>query len=336
MINFAPRGKFLWDLWFIKDKGQHHVFYLQAKRTKDSEKRHGAKVSIGHAVSKDLKRWKELPVALNPGRKGSWDDLALWTGSVIKNGPNYYMFYTGRKNKKNLKYIQKIGLATSSDLINWKKSGNNPILEADKKYYEMRNDKNKIGKVGAWRDPYVFKDPKSKKYFMTITARKKGRKREYNGCIALAESKDLINWKILPPILSPARYDEMETSQVIYHKGFYYLFFGVGWVGLYEPSWQRRVGIHTGLHCYYSRNLKGPYKPTNNNGVVVEHAEKIYDIRLLKAKGDSYTGIGWLNHSKDEKFIGKMSLPFTIDIYGDKIDLKYNLISKVFKVEERK
>lgn len=314
-----PKGKFLWDLWFIKDKGKYHTFYLQAKKTKDPEKRHNAKVSIGHAVSEDLKKWKKLPTALKPGRKGNWDDIALWTGSVIKRGKKYYMFYTGRNSKKNVMWIQKIGLAISNDLINWKKFEGNPILEADKRYYEMSNGRNKLGKVGAWRDPFVFKGPKSGRYYMTISARKKGKRREYNGCIALAESSDLINWKILPPILAPGRYDEMETSQVVYNKGKYYLFFGVAWKNLYEPQWEKKVGTHTGLHCYYSQNLRGKYKPVNGNGVVVEHAEKIYDIRLLHKRGDEYIAIGWLHIDKKGKFIGKMSSPFKIVIRKDKV-----------------
>lgn len=318
--NFSPKRKILWDLWFIKDKRKYHAFYLQAKRTKNPEKRHNAKVSIGHAVSKDLKKWKELPIALRPGKKGSWDDIGLWTGSVIKKGKKYYMFYTGRNSKRNVMWIQKIGLAISDDLINWEKFENNPILEAGKKYYEMSNVRNKLGKVGAWRDPFVFKDPKSGKYYMTISARKEGSKKEYNGCIALAESDDLINWEILPPILAPGRYDEMEASQVVYHKGKYYLFFNHGCDGgLYEPKWEEKVGCHTGLHCYYSKNLFGGYKPVNKDGVVVEYADKIYDIRLIHRNNDHYISLGWLNLGTDGDFIGKMSDPFCLVIDNDKV-----------------
>lgn len=316
---FSLKNKFLWDLWFIKDKGNYHVFYLQSKRTRSPEKRHDNNVSIGHAVSKDLKKWRELPVALKPGKKGDWDDLSLWTGSVIKKGKKYYMFYTGRNRGRGEKFIQKIGLAVSDDLINWKKHERNPILEADKKYYEMNNSKNLLGKISAWRDPFVFKE--KGKYYMTISARRKGKKKEYNSCIALAESKDLVNWKVLPPIFSPGKYDEMETSQIVHHKGKYYLFFGVADEKLYEPKWRKKVGKHSGLHCYCSNKLRGRYKPVNKNGVVVEHAEKIFDIRLLHLKGDKYTCIGWLNDDDKGHFIGKMSEAFGLKIEGDEVRL---------------
>ncbi|MCK5332482.1 glycoside hydrolase family 68 protein [Candidatus Parcubacteria bacterium] len=317
--NYCPVGKCLWDLWFIKARGNWHVFYLQSVRTKDPEDRHNENVSIGHAISKDLKSWVELLPALEPGGIGQWDNLSLWTGSVIQKGKKYYMYYTGRSKEKDIRLIQKIGLAVSNDLINWEKCHENPIIEFEKSYYQMNNKLNTLGKKGAWRDPFVFKDPVSGKYFMTISARKKGSKRKYNSCIALATSENLLKWKVLEPILAPGRYDEMETSQVVYHKGKYYLFFSVsGDQGLYEPDWEKKVGDHGGLHCYYSDNLFRGYSPVNGNGVVLEYEKKIYDVRLLSEKGDEYTSIGWLNEHED-KFIGKMSLPFKIVIKGDRV-----------------
>jgi len=217
-MNYSPKGKMLWDSWFIKDNEKYHIFYLQAFQSDDPDEKHHPRVTIGHAISDDLIHWKELPTALKPGENDSWDNLALWTGSVIKKDNKYFMFYTGRNKDENKKWIQKIGLAISDDLINWSKIKDNPILEAEK-YYYIDNKKNIIGKVGAWRDPFVFQDPKSKKYYMTISAREKNNKREYNGCAAIAESNNLLEWKILPPIFSPGVYDEIETTQVIFNKG---------------------------------------------------------------------------------------------------------------------
>jgi len=317
--TYYPEGKFLWDLWFIKDRNFYHAFYLQSEPTQDPEERHNNNVSIGHAISDDFGsspaslHWTELPTALEPGRKGEWDDFSLWTGSVIKKGGRYYMFFTGRNHQRGQMWVQKIGLAVSDNLVNWKKHPGNPILTANSKYYQIESSKNKLGKIGAFRDPYVFRDPVSGKYCMTISAREKNRKREYNGCIGAALSDDLINWEVKPPILSPGRYDEMETSQVIYHKGKYYLFFSV---------------LHTGLHCYFSDELFGKYRPVNKNGVVLEKSNRIYDIRLLtgnpltkikKDKSDKYWALGWLNLDPQNRFIGRISKPFKISIKGNKV-----------------
>lgn len=319
--HFSPKNKFLWDFWLLRDNGVYHAFYLQSRKTKDPEERHNAHVSIGHAVSQDLKHWHEQSTALQPGKKGSWDDLALWTGSVIKKGSTYYLFYTGRNSNRERMWVQKIGLAYSNDLLHWKKAKENPLLEADATYYATDAVKNKLGKIPAWRDPFVFKDPQTGAYFMTISARKKGIKKEYTGCIALARSHDLLRWDILPPILAPGRYDEMETSQVVYHNGNYYLFFSLGSTGdgLYEKKWKQKVGHHTGLHCYYSKNLFGGYKPVNKNGVVVEHGDVMYDIRLIKKNAQEYIALGWLNKNSDGTFLGKMSEPFGLVIDGDRV-----------------
>jgi len=89
--GYAPKGKYAWDLWFIKEKGYFHVFFLQSDRTGNPGDRHHSKVSIGHAKSRDLINWKPLPIALKPGKKGEWDDLSLWTGDVYKRKNKYYM-----------------------------------------------------------------------------------------------------------------------------------------------------------------------------------------------------------------------------------------------------
>ncbi len=291
MKNYAPKGKVVWDSWFIKEKGEYHVFYLQAdplKRSGDLE----YPTSVGHSVSKDLVDWKEIGTVLEPNEKG-WDDAAIWTGSVVKKGKKFYMFYTGRTKKELM--VQRIGAAVSDNLIDWEKFSENPVLVADKKYYQMENKRNKLGKVGAWRDPFVFED--KGKYFMTISARKNGKKKENNACVAIAESDDLTNWKVKKPILFGRGFDEMEVTQIVKYEGRYYLFFS---------SHERGDG----LFCYHSDKLFGEYKPVNKDGFVV--GEGIYGVRLVDGKDGVFRCIGWV---KDRK----LSMPFNIRIDGDKV-----------------
>lgn len=315
--NYSPNGKILWDSWFIKVKDEYHVFYLQAFSTKSPDDRHNNSVSIGHAISKDLIHWSELPTALEKGEKDAWDNLSLWTGSVIEKDNKYFMFYTGRNKNTKSRWIQKIGLAESTDLINWEKTPHNPILEAGV-YYYIDNHKNKLNNIGAWRDPFVFQDNDLKRYYMTISAKDKKYGKEYNGCVALAESEDLMHWKILPPLFSPAIYDEIETTQLIYHKGFYYLFFSTQ-ARNYNPAFASENDASGGLHCYYSKNLTGEYHPVNDDGVVLGNENVMYDIRLLRDKEDDFFAIGWLNKTEDCNFIGKLSLPFKFRITKNKV-----------------
>jgi beta-fructofuranosidase len=320
---YSPKGMVLWDSWFIKKGDEYHLFHLQAlpPPPDEPEKRHDDTVSIGHAVSTDLIDWKELPVALVPGTDDAWDNQALWTGSVIEKDGKYYMFYTGRNKEPNVKWIQKIGVAISDDLMHWKKHEGNPILEADNEIYEMRNERNAIGKVGAWRDPHVFQDPKTKKYYMLIAARKKGPNTEYNGCVAIAESDDLLNWKVLPPLIAPDVYDEMEVPQMIIHDRTYYLFFST-FASNYKPEYAKKVGSFGGRHCYYSNSLFGKYKPINKNGVVYPHEKKIYDLTIVSRDKNTFTALGWLNKDPKGRFIGKLSHPIKMEINKDRITVK--------------
>jgi beta-fructofuranosidase len=60
-----------------------HVFYLQAPRgLRDPDARHHH-ATIGHSVSRDLP-WEVLPDAVGPSSPGAFDDLATWTGSVVR------------------------------------------------------------------------------------------------------------------------------------------------------------------------------------------------------------------------------------------------------------
>jgi len=317
--NYAPVGKFLWDPWFINQGEFHHMFHLQADVEPDFNRRNISNISIGHAVSDDFINWEQLPTALKPGGVDEWDNDNLWSGCVAKKDDTYYLFYTGKNKNPEINNIQKIGVATSKDLNTWNKHDKNPLIEADNKHYYMDNNKNELGNIGAWRDPFVFKDPTSEKRYMTISARDNTKGGEYSACVALAQSDDMINWDVLPPIFSPGIYDEIEVTRVVCHNGYYYLFFTT-YGRNYKPEFEKKYGAHGGLHCYYSDNLFCGYEPVNGNGVVLDNGHDVYDVRILNLNGNDFIGIGWLNRDSDGNFIGKLAHPIKIRIDGDKVE----------------
>jgi len=316
--NYAPLGKFLWDPWFIDEGGIHHLFHLQADIAANFNRRNISNISIGHAISKDLVNWEQLPTVLKPGGVNEWDNKNLWSGCAARKDNTFYIYYTGENSNPSVSNIQKIGVAISKDLNIWTKYDKNPILEADPRYYQMDNNKNVLGNVGAWRDPFVFKDQYSDSRYMTISARENTKGIKYNACVALAQSDDMINWNILPPIFSPGIYDEIEVTRIIYHNGYYYLFFTT-YGRNYEPEFAKQHGAHDGLHCYYSDNLFGGYKPINGNGVVFDNGHDIYDVRVLNLNGNDFVGIGWLNRDSNGDFIGKLASPVKIRIEGGRV-----------------
>ena len=309
--RYAPRGQYLWDPWFIREGDRFHLFHLQAPKSYGLSDRHHH-TSIGHAVSDDLVRWKQLPTALEPGGESEWDGLALWTGSVIKKDDTYYMFYTGRRRREF--WVQRIGLATSNDLVHWRKHPANPILEADRRYYRMTNALNRLSNPPAWRDPFLFKDEESGSYYMIITARTRGKQRVYNGCLAAARSDDLLTWEVLPPIFAPGVYDEIETPSLVRFHGDYYLFFSTCSKN-YKPTFEHVYGAHEGLHCYYASELFGEYRPINGFGVVFSNGKRMYDIQLIR-HDDRFWGLGSLYLDRKGEFLGRLSLPFEIVLDG--------------------
>ena len=204
--------RWIWDSWPIDDGDDHHLFYLQAPRTLgDPDLRH-RHASIGHAVSKDYERWIVLPDALGPSGPPAWDDLATWTGSVVRGDTgSWHLFYTAISRTDDGR-IQRIGRADSDDLITWRRSADRPLLEADPRWYETCELMS--WREVAWRDPWVFRDPGGDGWHMLITARAVGAARNDDGVVAHARSHDLMSWTIEEPLCRPgAGFGQLEVPQ---------------------------------------------------------------------------------------------------------------------------
>src|SRR5262249_20528906 len=108
-------------MWLADDGYQHHLFFLKAPRSLgDPDLRHWP-VGIGHAVSDDLRRWTVLDDALAPSDTPAFDDYSTWTGSVVRGDDGrWFMFYTGTSAAEQGR-VQRVGLATSDDLLAWHK-----------------------------------------------------------------------------------------------------------------------------------------------------------------------------------------------------------------------
>ncbi len=321
---YSPKDKYLWDAWFVQTEDEWHMFHLQSINEVDPLQRHHY-AEIGHAVSKDCIEWEEMPVALEPDRKGKWDDLALWTGSIIEKDGIYYMFYTGR-GRANF-WGQYVGLATSTDLKTWERCEKNPVLRAGQYYCDVAEGVAcNFNSVPAWRDPYVFYDVETEQYCMALCARLHSGENMYNGAVGLATSQNLIDWELQPALLAPNRYAEMEVPQVIVHNDKHYLFFST-WDHKYDPEWKEISGGGNGLHCYMSDSLRGEYVPVNGNGVVFSEHQSIYAPRIIQHyKDDQFVAIGWLDGGWQEgqgegQFVGRLSYPFLVELKEDSVSV---------------
>jgi beta-fructofuranosidase len=123
----------IWDSWLATgDDGEHHLFFLRASRALLNPERRHDHAAVGHAVSRDLRSWELMPDALVHADSPAWDDMTIWTGSVVRAPDgSWRMFYTGRSRSDGGR-VQRIGVAASSDLVTWERGG--LLLEADPRW----------------------------------------------------------------------------------------------------------------------------------------------------------------------------------------------------------
>ncbi|HEV7899791.1 MAG TPA: glycosyl hydrolase family 32 [Planosporangium sp.] len=207
----------VWDSWLAVDRGLYHLFFLRASRALlDPERRH-LRASIGHAVSTDLRSWELVPDALVHADAPTWDDQAVWTGSVVR-GPDgqWYLFYTGVTRQWDAS-LQRIGAAVSDDLLTWHRVGPQPLVQADRGWYECVDLHPGVSE--SWRDPFVFADPAGDGWHMVLTARARARLSPWRGVIGHARSHDLLDWEVQPPLTAPAGFGDLEIPQVQFLDG---------------------------------------------------------------------------------------------------------------------
>ena len=311
--------KWVWDFWLARNGPDYHVFYLQAPRAlKDESLRHW-NASIGHAVSQDLRRWKVLPDALrpSPAEGGAWDDYTTWTGSVIRHRGLWHLFYTGG-NRAEKGLVQRIGLATSDDLIHWKRHPSNPLIVADPRWYELLDLD--LWHDQAWRDPWVFCHPQTGDFHALVTARVNYGPADGRGVIAHARSEDLIRWEVLPPVTEPGDFGHMEVPQLTRIDGRYYLLFSTV-AGTHSARWRQRTGLEpvTGIHYVIADDPLGPFRLSEDEFLVGDVVGSFYTAKLVPNADDKWVLLVSRQFTPEGAFLGELAdpLPVEIDRAGD-------------------
>jgi fructan beta-fructosidase len=159
-IHFTPVKNWMNDPnGLVWHKGEYHLFFQH--NPFGTEWGH---MSWGHAVSKDLLTWEELPVAISEDLDG-----AIFSGSAVSDGDDLVAIYT-RHTETN----QSQCLARSTDNGHtFVKYEGNPVLDEKKKDF---------------RDPKVFK---YKDHWIMSVAQ------PHEHQISFYSSRDLITWKHL-------------------------------------------------------------------------------------------------------------------------------------------
>lgn len=260
-MPWHPRNKYCWDFWFAWQGQTLHVFYLQASRLAcayNAEKRHNL-ATVGHAVLTDF-GWKEInpdEPALSSRNGKFWDNIAIWTGSIVEKDDRYYMFYTARSSFDSFvlttherRQPQNIGAAESSNLITWQRT------TASKKNPVIPNPGRGIGFDGvSWRDPYVIKNDLDKQFYAFICACPFDAPTDAGGVVAYATSPDLEDWqtKLSQVLYKSPEFHYLEVPQIFWrktlHQNCWRLYL------LFSPYWNRFFERRDSRGTYYVRSL---------------------------------------------------------------------------------
>lgn len=172
---------------FVYYKGEYHLFYQYYPYDSVWGPMHW-----GHAKSKDLIHWEDLPVALEPGE--AYDADGCFSGSAIVVEDKLYLLYTGHYERSGERRETQC-LAVSTDGIVFEKYEKNPVIS--------EKQLQKYGDISDFRDPKVFY---REGVFYTVVATKS----ETNlGRILLFESKDLFDWQFKSILLEGKKHQGM-------------------------------------------------------------------------------------------------------------------------------
>ena len=298
-----------WDFWTAQDGPYTHLFFLKAPRSLgDPDLRH-TNARIGHAVSTDLRRWTVLDDALGPGELGAWDDIATWTGSVVRDADRWWMFYTGvGTDSDGLR--QRIGRAHSADLVTWTKDAGF-VLDAPNMFEQLDTS---VWPDLCWRDPCVFADSEAGGWAMLVTARMPSGPVDARGIVALLRSPDLRAWTPVGPVSTPGDWGHMEVPQVVEVGGRHRLVF-CAYADCTSAARQARVGAVTGTHYLVGDSPTGPFAPEADDLFAADAQGSLYAGKILT---DPLTGrpalLAFLQFDSHGTFIGGLSDPIPVTI----------------------
>lgn len=165
--------------------GVYHVFFQHNP--------HGAfwgTMHWGHAASRDLVHWDELPIALAP-TPGGPDKDGCFTGCVVRSGDDkrFHILYTGVDPQ-----VQCLATSDDPDLVAWQKDARNPIIGAPPP-----------GFGECFRDPQAWKDADGS-WLMVIGSELPERR---GGAALLYRSPagNLADWEYLHPLFAGSEHE---------------------------------------------------------------------------------------------------------------------------------
>lgn len=319
-MRFHGEGMYQWDTWYFATDDEVHAFYLQQLRP-NSDRTQWDADSIGHAVSRNLVDWEELPPVVPPAEPGSEGDLVNWTGSTVEMDGTYYLFYTIRSSSSDARE-QTIGLATSPDLYSWTKHPANPVLTPDPRWYNTVDAPGPAGVVDC-RDLMVVKHPSRPGWFGVFATRINTQEPAEGAVFAGAYSEDLVHWEQTPPVLRSAenKWTIVEMPDLFEFEGRWYL----TWLEDNNYGNREVLGdyhLSSGTLYAVSDVVEGPYVAPDGNVILASMGFNGISCRTVVFRGVTYvlyTSCERENENELKPTFGVLSLPKEVRVVDGRL-----------------
>ena len=178
-FHFAPERNWVNDpngLVYWRDR--YHLFF----QYNPNGTAPGQNVAWGHAWSRDLIHWQELPLALTPG-PDDFDRDGCWSGCAVVHEDQVHLLYTGVNGT-----VQRPCLAKAADPVGltafWKYPGN-PVIREEPLPGLVGFRDHTVWSVGSYHHQLIGSGS-----------------RDLGGCVLEYRSKDLVSWEYLGVLVS--------------------------------------------------------------------------------------------------------------------------------------
>lgn len=205
-----------WDFTTIPYKNGLAILFLNTDKRWLEGDQHHQHARIGLAYTENFRQIQWIDDCVFGATADSWANTSIWSTDIVRRNGRYWLFFTSRTKGEDDGFTQHIGLASSTDLIHWRRE---PLkISADPTHYLARGLEGD-DTVHAWRDPYLFLF--RGQLHMILTAKSPELPLGKNGCIALLQAKQnsFFEWEAMPPLYAPGYYSEMEEPDLFYNKG---------------------------------------------------------------------------------------------------------------------
>lgn len=322
-MNYAPRNMYVWDVWYMLKDDVVHAYHLQRIRP-------GAQIpqaledELGHAVSRNLVDWEELPTAFGPDPSNPLDDRQPWTGCALWHEDQGYLYYTMRGSLEEKK-VQRIGLATTRHPDQWKRYPGNPIIVPSPQWYATVG--NPIPGALDCRDLQIIRSPENDRWLGFYATRRPGKELPETAVIARVSSQDLIHWEHHPPAYAPEKYATIEVPDVFEMNGNWYLTCLTGNSYGNRGIWSDPRVNHGTLYAVSDRP-EGPYEELKDNTLIVACTAAPVSCRSFLFEGERY--VLYTDRERKERndksnlVYGSLTTPKVLKTDGDRLVAVYS------------